>query len=794
MTDPDTERDALHLFEQLLDLAEPDRAAWLEEVTRDRPVLRVRIEALWAAERQAILRTGAITELLDEERAPDRIGAYRITGLIGRGGMGSVYRGERDIGDFAHVVAIKLVKPGLLSEALSERFQRERRTLAALSHPGIAQLYDGGEIDGAPYFVMEYVDGLPMLDWAAQQGLDSGARLTLFAEICAAVAFAHRNLVIHRDLTPSNVLVTHAGKVKLIDFGIARPADTLGTAPAGSGSLGTLSLTPGFAAPERLWGSTVTTATDIFSLGRLLERLMSETASGPELEAIIGKATAAEPAERYPTVDALVADVLALRDNYPVAAMQGGALYHARKLVRRNRLGVAAGTVAAVLLIAAFAAALVARGEAQQARIVEAQRFEQVRSLANYLLFDLNAKLRRVAGNTGARAELAREAQRYLDILAASSGDRADLTLDTARGLVQLGRILGSPNEPNLGEGERAAANFRAAQDLLARLPADYAARKAPVEAEARALHGLILLHDEARQKEAEAQIGKALAVLDAVAASGRDPAWHEARRTVRKAQLELADLGGRLEQVGALTAAIEADIAAWPLAMGKGSPAALDRAYADHYRGLALAYGDPPADFGLAQFQKAQARFDALAEADPNNAIVLYMSSFNLMEGFAAASRAGEEEVSDRLVRRAAAVIDRLVAIDDRDQSVRNRAGSIRESLAQNLRDQGRFGEAIALQRQVVALRAASLDAGRKANAVGNLGFSQMILGIIARDAGDRELACASWSEAVTSFAELEQRGQLIGFMKDFVPGLRKKQQLCRDKAPLSALAEPIR
>ena len=119
--------------------------------------------------------------------------------------------------------------PACSAEALVERFRRERQLLASLTHPNIAQLYDGGETeDGSPYFIMEYVDGLPLLDWAEEQRPSRGERQRLFGDICAAVAFAHRNLIVHRDLTPSNVLVTRDGLVKLIDFGIARPADAAG--------------------------------------------------------------------------------------------------------------------------------------------------------------------------------------------------------------------------------------------------------------------------------------------------------------------------------------------------------------------------------------------------------------------------------------------------------------------------------------------------------------------------------------------------------------------------------------
>ena len=225
MSDPKLEREVLALFERLLDVPASEQAEWIASQSANRPELRDRLTAMQRASQRDRLRTGGVTdELTEDDVLPDRIGAYRIIERIGRGGMGSVYRGVRVTGDFTHEVAIKVIKPGLLSEALVERFRRERQTHANLTHPNIAQLLDGGETgNGQPYIVMELVDGLPLLAWAENSGLAGAQRFDVFLEICSAVAFAHRNLVIHRDLTPSNVLVTPEGRIKLIDFGISKP-------------------------------------------------------------------------------------------------------------------------------------------------------------------------------------------------------------------------------------------------------------------------------------------------------------------------------------------------------------------------------------------------------------------------------------------------------------------------------------------------------------------------------------------------------------------------------------------
>ena len=165
-TDPETERAALRLLEAIAHLPEAERDAWIDVQTHETTEARTRVKAMLAADRAAMLQTGGAFETVEDETQPERVGGYRIVERIGRGGMGAVYRGERDRGDFAHTAAIKLIKPGLLSEKLVERFQRERQTLAGLEHPNIARLYDGGaQDDGSPYIVMELIDGEPIIDW-----------------------------------------------------------------------------------------------------------------------------------------------------------------------------------------------------------------------------------------------------------------------------------------------------------------------------------------------------------------------------------------------------------------------------------------------------------------------------------------------------------------------------------------------------------------------------------------------------------------------------------------------------
>jgi tetratricopeptide (TPR) repeat protein len=347
-------------------------------------------------------------ELVDEAGASDDdlapgtlVGPYRIEGEAGRGGMGVVYRAARADGAFRKEVALKLVKRGMDTDELLRRFRREREVLAALDHPGIARLLDGGATpDGRPYFAMEYVAGEPITAYADRRRLGVEARLALFDAACEAVQHAHRRLVVHRDLKPSNVLVAEgeppagggrgAPQVKLLDFGIARLLDE-GPDEALT-QTGARRLTPAYAAPEQARGEAVTTAADVYALGVLLYELL--TAARPEarpgapprppsaavtgegaeargtsaerlrrrlrgdLDVICLKALREEPEERYPSVEALLEDLRRYRSGLPVAARPASQGYRVRKFVARHRAGVAASALGAVALAVGLGAVL----------------------------------------------------------------------------------------------------------------------------------------------------------------------------------------------------------------------------------------------------------------------------------------------------------------------------------------------------------------------------------------------------------------------------------------------------
>lgn len=315
-----------------------------------------------------------------------RLGPYQLVRELGAGGMGTVFLAERVEGGFAQQLAIKILRGFPTADGL-RRLRQERQILAALDHPNIARLLDGGETaDGQPWLALEFVDGPPLFDHAARNAPTLTARLALFDAMLDAVAHAHRHLVIHRDLKPGNVLVTGTGQVKLLDFGIARLLTLEEQADTGTS---TRIYSPGYASPEQIAGRAVTTASDIYSTGVLLRELLTaRRADGApigqleslpldaDLAGIVAKATDFEPARRYASAGEFRDDLDRYRQRRPVRAAAMTRRYRARKFVARHRLGVALGVMAACVL-----ALFVWRLEHERIRALAAEKSAQ-RALA----------------------------------------------------------------------------------------------------------------------------------------------------------------------------------------------------------------------------------------------------------------------------------------------------------------------------------------------------------------------------------------------------------------------------
>ena len=424
-----------------------------------------------------------------------KVGAYRIVRLIGQGGMGAVYEGVREDA-YQKRVALKLVKYSFDSQVGRRRFQQERQILARLDHPNIARLLDGGDYEGLPYLVMEFVEGEPLP--AATSSLSIPAKLRLFQQILAAVSYAHRNLIVHRDLKPANILVSGEGEPKLLDFGIARLMEE---DPAGSGGhtmTAAAMMTPDYASPEQVKGEPAGVASDIYSLGAILFELLcgarphrlesystaevyraicesepgapSAAATDPrvrrelrgDLDTLVLHAMAKEPAARYASAEAFSGEIQRYLDGLPLTVRRSTALERAWKFVKRNRLAVGAAVAVAASLMGGITVSTI---EARQAQ----RRFAQVRQLSNTFLFQFYDQVTPLPGSTAVRASIVDTARKYLDGLAGEAGNDRGLLFELAQAYGRLGSVQGG-GTANLGQLEEARRSYQRSLDLYERL------------------------------------------------------------------------------------------------------------------------------------------------------------------------------------------------------------------------------------------------------------------------------------------------------------------------------------
>lgn len=401
--DPERWQTVERLFHQALEMPGPDRATWLEKSCGADAELRAEVESLLSSdsdqpheflEKQVATAIVATAKELDQEKLPRRVGPYRLLERIGRGGMGTVYLAERADGEFHKRVALKMVQPGMDTEFILARFRRERQVLARFDHPHIGRLLDGGtSAEGAPYLVMEFIDGDWITRYSEKHNLELKQKLQLFLQVCGAVQYAHQHFVVHRDLKPGNILVDREGRPKLVDFGICkllyRDASDRALVP---GTHGMVLMTPEYASPEQVRGEPVTIASDVYSLGAVLYELLSgarphrfekltpqavekvvcEQEIVPpsqavvqshsrftaqmrgDLDTIVLHAMCKEPVRRYETVQSLILDIRRHLAHIPIKARPESLRYAAGKFVRRHR--------SAVVVVAGIIVAFIAGG------------------------------------------------------------------------------------------------------------------------------------------------------------------------------------------------------------------------------------------------------------------------------------------------------------------------------------------------------------------------------------------------------------------------------------------------
>lgn len=512
---------AKRIFEAALDLDPSDREAYIHEATADAPALRDELRSLlrWHADSGVFLETPAtrvpaVTGHQADGLIGQRLGVWQITDVIGRGGMGIVYRAQRADDAFRREAAIKVINSGAVTRETIERFRRERQTLASLDHRSIARVLDGGSTPGGePYLVMELVDGVRVDAFCDEHRLAIAERLRLFESICRGVSYAHQNLVVHRDLKPDNILVLGDGTPKLLDFGIATLlSDTSSVEANDPQSSATWLMTPDFASPEQMAGRGVGTASDVYSLGVLLHllltgerpysleersaerlreelarrtlvapsaRVLADTAASRErasarrstsaalsrrlagdLDAIVRKALGRAIEERYTSVDALIEDLERHRTHQPIAARRADLLYVSSRFARRHRTAAAVAVAALALTGAGVAATLWQAARAADAQARAERRFDDVRRLANAFMFDVHDEIANLPGSTRARELLVRTGSEYLQSLAREAASDIGLQRELAAAFVKLGDAQGHPNAPNVGDTAAARRSY----------------------------------------------------------------------------------------------------------------------------------------------------------------------------------------------------------------------------------------------------------------------------------------------------------------------------------------------
>jgi eukaryotic-like serine/threonine-protein kinase len=523
------------ILESALALDAESRKAFLDSACADIS-LRIEVESLLDAHDGAgtnalspggPLRIDTEAELRFRLTPGKRVGAYEIIEEIAQGGMGAVYRAVRADGQYKQQVALKIVRSELGVEVTAARFRNERQILAGLDHPNIARILDGGATaEGLPYFVMEFIDGLPVIEYGDKNKLNIDERLKIFRTVCSAVHYAHQHLVVHRDIKPSNILITADGVPKLVDFGIAKVLDSSLLPHNATLTAGFWLMTPEYASPEQLRGEAITTASDVYSLGLVLYELLTgrsphcfrsrapheisravleaepekpsasigrreslahaddeKTTLSPEavadlrndslerlqrrvsgdLDNIVMKAIRKEPRERYTSVDQLSEDIRRHLEGLPVLARKSTVAYRSRKFILRHKPTVAAAALLSLSLITGVALTLREARIARANQLHAEQRFNDVRELAHSLMFEIHDGISNLPGSTPVRQLIVEKALRYLDSLSQEAAGDLSLQRELAAAYDRVGELQWSVDYANQGDSVGALRSYRKA-------------------------------------------------------------------------------------------------------------------------------------------------------------------------------------------------------------------------------------------------------------------------------------------------------------------------------------------
>jgi serine/threonine-protein kinase len=773
------EKRVIRLFEEALDWPPAAREARLRELLSAEPDILASVLAMLKADNAAALLPTMPPEPAPLDDAdhimPDRIGNYRIVEEIGRGGMGLVYRAARDDGLFDQQVAIKVIRRNLFSATTQEQFATERRILARLHHPHIAHLLDGGvSDDGAPYIIMELIKGVPITDHAAALGLDLAARLALFRDACEALEYAHRELVVHADVKPSNVVVAEGFGVKLLDFGIARLVGEEGERVSSAH-------TPGYSSPARRSGERSTPTDDVFALGVLMDQLIAGVAGADDdLRAVAAKAAQEDAGQRYGAVSELIADLDRWQRHKPVSARPPDRRRGLLLLWRRNRLLIAGG--AALIFVALAMTGLFFR--AASARDAAEQRFTETRELSNFLVSDVVTDLETMPGTGPMRQRIADRARIALEKLSRVPGAPIDLQIETANAYARVGEILAAEDlrdvmDPATGDAVLARAE-QSLRGLLATMP-DRADLRLSL---ARTLYARALFAGEAKIDQARTfkVLDEIEALLKPVAPSGQTGS--SARLLLAKASLLRADSSSteaqypeaiasarsalsRLASVPATTARQRADLA-------------LAREQADTLIGDATWYGGDEA--GSLQFYQSgkAALADPALDADVRVLKRRAYTTFTVASSLFGLSRRAEGVA---ISEAGLAEIERLRRFDD-SASARRMENIVREEYSYELQNTGRIAEAY--RQNDLAVAGYRENARMQPNNYQVLRALPVALrpsGELYRDTGNPAKACDRFREADAIWTRLARENRVSAFdMGNDVKLIKTRLAKCPD------------
>jgi serine/threonine protein kinase/tetratricopeptide (TPR) repeat protein len=713
----------------------------------------------------------AAADILPEEASRwigRRVGTYRILQQIGAGGMGEVYRAVRDDDQYQKEVALKLVRAGQDSGFVLTRFRNERQILASLDHPNIARLLDGGTTEeGLPYFVMELIEGQPITEYCDQRKLSVIERLQLFSRVCLAVQYAHQRLIIHRDIKPGNILVTADGTPKLLDFGIAKILDFDSAAGSHEHTLTAFRvLTPRYASPEQIKGESMTTASDVYSLGMILyelltgrspyrlatgtpqelseaactsepqkpslavhraeavsdqttkrlsnEELTSVRASSPEklrkrlsgdLDNIVLMALRKEPSRRYTSVEQFSADLRRHTEHIPVLARKDTVRYRTSKFVTRHWAGVAASTAMALALLLGMAITLHEAHIARDQRVRAERRFNDVRKLANSLMFEVHDSIKDLPGATPARKLLVTRALEYLDSLSQEASGDISLQRELAAAYDRVGDVLGYDGSANLGDFSGALQSYNKA---LAIREAAAAANPGDVQIQSDLLndyfHVSFALNSTSDYSGALNNLRKALPVAQRLAATHGDPRYQDWLAgfywQIGNVLTQSGDNAGALENYLRATTIEE------PIANSPGANSFFRTHLAGDYHGLGrMLWRTGDTEQAVQVSKKGVQILQQLSQADPNNATLREYLGESYTDLEPVLKKHGDLDEALEYSNKGLQIFTQLAAADPANWLARANVGASEGAIGEVLVSKGQIYQAMLHTRHAIAI-----------------------------------------------------------------------------------------